>query len=124
MLPEGMFRSPGAVSTAFAACFLVVPALSRKLPGAWKALFCLLVGLYAAPLLVVSLDSAFSIGGAMAGRVARLLVGAKPVAALLLASGLEAWERFQPGRPARPAVRPAHGRPLRARPHPFLASDR
>ena len=94
LLPEGLFRSPGAVSTAFTACFLVVPALSRKLPAAWKALFCLLAGLYAAPLLLVSLDSAFSIGGAMAGQVGRLLVAAKPVAALLLVLGLEAWERF------------------------------
>ena len=94
LLPEGLFRSPGAVSTAFTACFLVVPALSRKLPAAWKGLFCLLAGLCAAPLLLVCLSFAFPIEGKIVDQVARLAVAAKPVAAMSLVLGLEAWERF------------------------------
>lgn len=92
---ERLFASPRAVSAIFTACFFVVPALSRKLPTAWKALFCLLVGLYAAPIVVVTLGHFFAVGDSTADQVAALLAAAKPIAAFLLVLALAAWERFR-----------------------------
>jgi hypothetical protein len=91
-LAQPVFSSPHAVSAALAACLLVLPALGRGLPAAWKAVFCLMAALYVAPLLVVSLNLIFGIGGAPAARLGPMLASGYSPVAVLLAAGLAGWE--------------------------------
>jgi len=54
--PGEAFTSPGAVVSAVTCCALVLPTLERKLPALWKALFGVLVLVYATPLLGICLS--------------------------------------------------------------------
>jgi len=54
--PGVVFASPNAVVSAATCCALVLPTLDGKLPALWKALFGVLVLLYALPLLGMCLS--------------------------------------------------------------------
>lgn len=59
--PGQLFATTSSLVAAFTCCLLLVPTLSRKLPTAWNALFCLLVVLASVPLLLSVLHSWFDV---------------------------------------------------------------
>lgn len=86
LIPRDLFHQDEAVLSAITCCLLVLPALDRETPPAWKAAFCLLAVVLATPLLTAVGQMAFGYGGGaweVAGKYfgyARL-----PVCALIVA---------------------------------------